>query len=101
MAAAGVGCPGIAFVMAYKPSRNPALNQEPFAATERLHANSRRKLEGASIVGLTVEEARRRVEALGLTFRPVESGGVESADWSAARVTATVLDGVVRQAAVR
>ncbi len=87
--------------MAYKPSPDPALDQEPFASMQRLHHASRRALVEAEIVGTAVDEARERVEAAGLTFRPVLAGGVESADWSATRVTATVMNGVVRDAEVR
>jgi len=86
--------------MAYKPSRDPALDQEPFASMQRLHDQSRQALVEADIVGLMEDEARRRVEAAGLRFRPVRVGGAESADWSATRVTATVVEGVVRSADV-
>ncbi len=87
--------------MAYKPSRDPALDREPFASMQRMHDSSRQALAEAGIVGKTVEDARKQVEAVGLTFRPVEADGVQTADWCATRVTATVVGGIVQHAEVR
>lgn len=82
-------------------AHDPALDQELFASTQRLHAISRRALADADVVGKPVDEARERVEAAGLTVRPVQAGGVQTADWSATQVTATVAGGVVQHAEVR
>lgn len=87
--------------MAYEPSRDPALDEALFTSTQRLREASRQALADADIVGKPVDGARERVEAVGLTFRPVQAGGVQTADWSATRVTATVVGGVVQHAEVR
>ncbi len=87
--------------MSYKPSAAPIEEQEPFASMKRLHDDSKRALAEANIVGVTEDEARQRVEAAGLRFRSLAPGGIESADWSATRVSAVVVDGVVREAEVR
>ena len=86
--------------MAYTPSPQPGPSGEPFDAMKRMAEASRAALEAADIVGQPEEEARRRVEAAGLQFRPVRPGGVMTADLALKRVTATVVDGHVEDARI-
>ena len=86
--------------MSYKPSPQGPTEGEPFASVRRVAEQSRSALADADIVGLGEDEARRRVEAAGLHFRPVRAGDVMTADLSVTRVTATIVDGRVHEARV-
>jgi hypothetical protein len=67
---------------------------------QRMVVESQEALAAADIIGRHEAEARSRVEAAGLRFRPVHDGGLMTADRSASRVTATVVDGIVREARI-
>ena len=85
--------------MSYKPSP-PGPAAEPWEWARRTEDASQSALTAADIIGCSEEEARKRVEAAGLTFRRVRAGGVRTADLALARVTATIVDGRVRDARV-
>jgi hypothetical protein len=86
--------------MAYEPSPQDPAEGEPFGSARRVAEASRRALADADVVGLPEAEARRRVEAAGLRFRPIRAGDVLTADLALTRVTATVVDGRVQEARV-
>ncbi|MEX2289086.1 MAG: hypothetical protein WD794_02010 [Mycobacteriales bacterium] len=86
--------------MAYKPSMQGPTEGEPFESARRVAEASRSALADADIIGLPEDEARRRVEAAGLHFRPVGAGDVMTADLSLTRVTATIVDDRVHEARV-
>lgn len=86
--------------MAYKPSPQGPTEGSAVESARRMAEASRTALADADIVGVSEEEARRRVEAAGLDFRPVRSGDVMTADLALSRVTATIVDGRVQEARI-
>jgi hypothetical protein len=86
--------------MSYKPSPQGPTEGEPFESARRVAEASRSALADTDIIGRSEEEARRRVEAAGLYFRPVHAVEVMTADLSLTRVTAVIVDGRVREARV-
>lgn len=86
--------------MAYKPSAAPVPEGEPWASMQRMVVESQEALAAADIIGLDEAVARSRVEAAGLRFRADRAGGPMTADYSATRVTATIVDGMVHEARI-
>jgi hypothetical protein len=86
--------------VAYEPSAQPFPHGEPWDSTQRMAEESRKALAAVDLVGRPEDDARRRAEAVGLAFRAAPVDGVLTADFSATRVTATVVDGVVLEARI-